>query len=253
MSSPVPKFVYKYHKINGYLHDLLENNKLWFSHQNDLNDPFDCRYSLSERYFNKLSRKSAKGMLDDLRTGEKAFENITVERFSEILLGNIKNSDFMSKFYGMLFGTLGWSVCCFTTNPMSELMWGHYGNSSKGICLEFEFSKSPEILDKLHPVKYDDNFPKIDSIDDLPEALLTKRTAWIDEQEWRVISNKGGGKSFNKKSLTTIYFGYYVTVEKIDFIRELMIKAGYLNVKFKQVNFYIDEARIDPDDLKPLT
>jgi len=159
----------------------------------------------------------------------------------------------MSKFYGMLFGTLGWSVCCFTTNPMNELMWGHYGNSNKGVCLEFDFSKSPEILDKLHPVKYDDNFPKIDSIDDLPEALLTKRTAWIDEQEWRVISNKGGGKSFNKKSLTTIYFGYYVTVEKIDFIRELMIKAGYLNVKFKQVNFYIDEARIDLDDLKPLT
>jgi hypothetical protein len=169
------------------------------------------------------------------------------------MLLNSQNSEFMSKLYGMLFGSLGWSVCCFTTDFESETMWGHYGDSYKGVCLEFDLFSSPTLYKKLFEVQYDDRFPQINSADDIPDALLTKRTAWKEEHEWRIISNICGPKLFNKESLTTIYFGCYVTKEKIDLIRQLMINAGYSAVKFKQIDFYVEGFRINIEDLKPLS
>jgi len=253
MDKPRPKRIFKFHKINGYLYDLLENNKLWFSHQNDLNDPFDCRYALSSEYLTKTFKNAANKMLPELRRMESSLEKLSDEQFIQSMLANSQNTEFMGRLYGMLFGSLGWSVCCFTTDFESEIMWGHYGDSNKGVCLEFDLTSTPEFHEKLFQVKYDDKSPQINSQDDIPEALLTKRSAWKDEHEWRIISNVSGVRFFNKESLTAIYFGCYVTMEKIDLIRQLMVNSGYKKVQFKQFDICVGGVKMNNEDLKPLT
>ena len=43
-----------------------------FLSQNDLNDPFDCKYSLSENYASKLFERTSNRMLDDLRKSKQS-------------------------------------------------------------------------------------------------------------------------------------------------------------------------------------
>ncbi len=155
----------------------------------------------------------------------------------------------MNGFYNMLFKEgLGWCASCFTTDPTNEIMWAHYADGNKGVCLEFDLSTTPDLHEKTFPVEYNDTFPVINSVDDLPEALLRKRTAWKYENEWRILTNVRGGKPFNKASLTAIYFGCSVTKDKIDEIRNLMISSGYTKVDFRQFSFYINKIKFTPLD-----
>lgn len=85
-------------------------------------------------------------------------------------------------------------------------------------------------------------------MDELPDALLKKRTAWTKEQEWRILSNVRGARAFNKESLTAIYFGCYATRKTIDNIRQSMVDNGYKKVAFKQLDFRIKGVTLRQTD-----
>ncbi len=40
------KSIFKYHRINKFLYDLLINNEIWFSNPFSFNDPFDCNLTI---------------------------------------------------------------------------------------------------------------------------------------------------------------------------------------------------------------
>jgi hypothetical protein len=253
LNNSKPNKVYKYHRINPYLYDLLEKGSLWFSHQNDLNDPFDCKYAMSDKFLFSMLRDSCNGMLTDLKKGIPQMPAISEEKFFEFMKPRLLTDDWMSGFYNMMFGEMaGWSVCCFTTNPINELMWAHYANNSKGVCLEFDLSKSPELFEKLSPVKYSNQIPQIDTADQLPEALLIKRLAWSIEEEWRLITNVSGYKNFNKDALTAIYFGFNVGTKTIESIKKVLIASGYKSVEFKKISFKINGFNLNniEDDMQ---
>lgn len=244
-----PNIVYKYHRANQYLVDLLTNGQFWFSHQNELNDPFDCKYALSDSFLISLLKKSSNDVFIDLQKGIPQFKDVSQDKFFELMLPILKTNEWMNGFYNMLFGGLmGWSVSCFTTKALNELMWAHYADNNKGVCLEFDLSKTPELHEKLNKVIYEDTFPEINSMDELPKALLTKRTAWSREDEWRILANVKGVKSFNKESLTAIYFGYNVSKQTIDNIKKILINSGYTKVDFKQFNFRFKGVTLTPMD-----
>lgn len=235
-----PIIVYKYHKINQHLFSLLENRKLWFAHQNELNDPFDCKYAFSDDFLFSLFKRSSESLLVDLKKKNPLLNFPLADDFLKNKLPVLKSKENMNRFYNTLFGEkLGWNVCCFTTNPLNEIMWSHYADNQKGVCLEFDLSKTPQLHNKLFQVNYTDTFPEISSIDMLPTALLTKRTAWNYEDEWRILTNEKGEKRFNRESLSGIYFGCYVSKKTISKIRKMIIKSGYNNLDFKQLTFRI--------------
>jgi len=242
-----PRIVYKYHSINRYLFDLLTSGQLWFSHQNELNDPYDCKYALSDNFLTPLLKKSSTTLLKDLQKND-AFKKLDEDSFFEIMLPTFKSNEWMSGLYEMLFDQLGWSVCCFTTNPMNELMWAHYADSNRGVCLEFDLTKTPELHEKLFPVEYNDTFPEVNSMDKLPTALLRKGKVWINESEWRILTNIRGKKDFNKESLNAIHFGYNVDRKNIDKIREVLAESGYSKVGFKQLKFRVKGVTLNPNN-----
>lgn len=233
-----PKAVYKYHKINEHLLSLISQNQLWFSHQLALNDPYDCRYSFSDSYLSSLFTKATTTLLKDLQDLNPFFKDINQEKFLEIMLPTLKSEKWMNNFYDLQFGEmLGWCLCCFTTEAENELMWAHYADSNKGVCLEFNLSHTPELYEKLFPVKYSDDYPEINSTDEIVDALFVKRNAWSTEKEWRILSNTKGGKIFSKKSLTGIYFGCNAKASDVEMVKNLLVENNYNNVALKQFKF----------------
>lgn len=228
-----PRAHYKYCQIGDRLFELLTNRQLYFAHQRELNDPQDCRYSMGSDLRENLFGRSLRAMHSTLMERMQGRFPLCQQHFEEwmrpLIFSEAWQTDFEEK---MLFGELGWGVCCFTEDSNNELMWSHYARSHTGICLEFNFSHTPALGEKLWPVKYASEMPVINSFDELPDALLTKHTQWAYEREWRLLKMLGGSESFNHTSLTAIYFGAKSEPMEIQRVMETCRSAGYT------INFY---------------
>lgn len=74
---------------------------------------------------------------------------------------------------------------CFSERPDEHLLWSHYGDNHKGICLAFEVA---DLINELHPCAYQSAMPKAAVWRTNNSALaLIKGTAWSYEKEWRVV------------------------------------------------------------------
>lgn len=99
---------------------------------------------------------------------------------------------------------LGTYVCCLSSKCDSTLMWAHYANSNKGICIEYDFNDTklkPLQKSMVFPVAYS-NSP-VDIHDLLADekckvyqysleaavlcAALNKAIVWDYENEWRLV------------------------------------------------------------------
>ncbi len=94
-------------------------------------------------------------------------------------------------------------VCCFSTTFSSPLLWSHYGDQHRGICLGYSTNRLP--VPELQKVVYggsraiktstlDRAFAKNDQTAkaDLDrDVLLRKARGWGYEREWRLIGEQG--------------------------------------------------------------
>lgn len=215
---PKPKALYKYHTINRNLIKLLVNNSLWAGSASNLNDPYDCDFEfdraffkekivdklLSGKEFNSIKEEDKKWFLDGLSS---AFTKEQIKTFQQYSL----------KFIG---------ICCFSSRPDSELMWSHYADSAKGVCLEFNFSNNDKIKKKLIPVRYSNRTIKVKNEFDRSKALIKKRKIWSYENEWRLIEDVGT-IPFEKRELVRVIFGPRVKKDCFTFVLKTLTKHGY--------------------------
>ena len=125
---------------------------------------------------------------------------------------------------------MGTYAACFSTKNDSVLMWAHYADSQKGICIAYDFNQwGKEALQRklLFPVAYS-NVPvdvsdlvdnQKDKIAEYPvdEAVLcaaiNKSDVWKYENEWRMIIVLDGKTQRIPLNIlvnpTAIYFGYH--------------------------------------------
>ncbi|RRG18737.1 DUF2971 domain-containing protein [Weissella viridescens] len=70
-----------------------------------------------------------------------------------------------------------------TRSHINQLMWAHYANQSKGICIGFEVkSHQPQKV----------NYSNVPVYSNDPEEILTHKTsAWKYENEWRFLVSEG--------------------------------------------------------------
>ena len=94
-------------------------------------------------------------------------------------------------------------MCCFSSVVDNPLLWSHYGDQHRGLCIGYTLSRNPEL--RLHEVLYDgdrmlltsliadsflNNDPKSQELLDR-NVLLKQAPSWSYECEWRLFSNKG--------------------------------------------------------------
>lgn len=73
----------------------------------------------------------------------------------------------MSTLYKILDQSFG--VLCLSECPDDILLWSHYADSHRGLCLEFDVAGQPTVFPRLHKVKYAQEYPDISS--DFPDLL----------------------------------------------------------------------------------
>lgn len=226
-----PKKLYKYSKIGEYTIDQIKSNYLWFSDYENLNDPFDLNYRLSEEFINRLTIQSASMVQADL-ANELAKDNIQINSgFLNKVFGSFSNDDkFKEEMQEFLKNLIKHKVCCFTTSNKNKLMWSHYADSYKGVCYEYDLSNDIELYKYLRPVEYSNEFPIINSTDEMPKALLRKSQEWAYEEEWRILEARDSKVYLKPDTLKGITFGHKVT----DNIRQEIIEtAKNLNPELK--------------------
>ncbi|MBK7525892.1 MAG: DUF2971 domain-containing protein [Saprospiraceae bacterium] len=78
------------------------------------------------------------------------------------------NEELTKIFYG--------GVCSFTTNNNNILMWSHYANNHKGICLEFITLNERLLSEMLHPIIYTNKKPIINDFKDIMHKGLFRKS-----------------------------------------------------------------------------
>ena len=176
---------------------IFTDNTLYFSTPRHFNDPWDCRpcfskvglddpaeyeravcwFAQSNRAVN-ASLPEAEHLLREreVRTNRKLLEWM-IDELSAAM------ADAMQSRY---------RVYCLSTHPDSVLMWAHYANSCRGVCLEF--AARNELISGAMRVEYFPNYPHFDvaatSDDAELLAFLAKSDLWGYENEFRIIATE---------------------------------------------------------------
>ena len=144
--------LYHYERLDhGRLETTLRERKVRCADLNNLNDPWDCK-----PWF---SRKSS--FLDPAG-------------FSKSLQAEIARR----------------RIYCLTPDPLSPLMWSHYGSNHTGICFEFNIGNG--LFWKALPVNYEVDCPMmhVETMHEhVKQTILTKADCWHYEDEFRLIAS----------------------------------------------------------------
>jgi hypothetical protein len=169
------------------------------SNPEDFNDPWDCKPCFSKtllhdvagydrivQWFVALGRKRNLSIVEDehhkreaeLRSNRKLLEWM-IDEASHGLWRAVSNQ---------------YRVYCQSALADVPLMWSHYAQSHRGLCLEF--STQNELFCGALPVVYRDTYPLFDLADSSEDAalavLLTKSDDWRYESEFRLIATAPG-------------------------------------------------------------
>lgn len=184
-----PAIFYRYFAFGSFIENILSGRSLRFQNPLLFNDPFDGRPSV---YADPNDPATAKRYHEiGKRLGlERKERRRKVREIGKRLeksggMGAIPPEDLRKN--AKLFGVL-----CLTPHRDNLLMWAHYGDSHKGVCIGFDVGS--DFFQSAFCVEYQDDYPLIkfgyaDSDDILKKSILTKGKCWEYEHEWRVIKN----------------------------------------------------------------
>lgn len=185
----VPKKLYRYHSISTRTFIGLDKEAVWFSHPSKFNDPYDS----SAAFFDSIMQPGWQKEMKKVKT-----TNFQIKQLKRVFEEEEyrMHTEFVEKSRDSL------RVCCFTENKDSVLMWSHYADQHKGICVEYDFtSLTPDDvrLKWLYPVIYSNiylnisEFLKPENINPFIFMLASmhKYKAWSYEKEWRMMIANG--------------------------------------------------------------
>ena len=121
-----PASLYKYYSDTKLNFETIKNNSIWYSAPCNFNDIFDCNISIDdEKIFN-----NALNLFPDkrgVRTGSPMWKKLKEEINRGLYMLEIQ--------FNELRNTTG--ISCFSEREDSLLMWAHYANNHRGICVEY--------------------------------------------------------------------------------------------------------------------
>lgn len=187
---------------NNFYLDALKKQELWLSSPYYFNDPFDCVINVN---FEEIAREVFLKKVHSFFNEEAAenFLNMVDEKTESLSLkmGSKKYKENVGKITDRIF------VACFSEpcNLKSLRMWGHYANSHKGFCLEYDIIDICKCWeDGVLPVLYSNKYyiqQRGKTGQDIRRFkttfAFTKAYEWNYEKEWRLlaIEEKAAGKA----------------------------------------------------------
>jgi hypothetical protein len=234
--------LFKYFQINDNFKTTLVNNQIWFSSPDDFNDPFDCNLKcqyLKDVEFEERINDELREEFNSVDCNEQYFrKHKMLTSIAEAHDDNLKtNTSKLNINFQESVKDMG--VACFSKKNDSILMWSHYADNHKGVCLKFKTSDA-KFFDNVATVKYTEKFPNLNYefqySDSQNFLFFTKSKEWTYEEEVRVLKKPRQLFKFKPEVLDSIYFGAKCTVKNRNEIIELVQeKREFENVKFFKV------------------
>ena len=274
---PLPRRLYKYRSFDIHLFRLLTQTELYYSDPRRFNDPLDCnptieidvdRASLEHLCYKLLwdagmNEESATYEINNLRYlstehGDYETDAGVDEYLKSLLGGEIKRA------FDAEMARKG--VCSLSETWKSPLMWSHYADEHRGVCIEYDTTKTahPDIA----PVDY--RSPRSVKTSDLiswkfqasSEAqrrvnntyFFAKSPQWRYEKEWRDIRQSWGVCTTNL-FISAIYFGLRCDSAVVTSIVKLF--SGDQSINFFEIyplndSFRLTRRLVDRDEVEAL-
>lgn len=294
MPSTVPNTLYRYRAFDARTIDTLCRDQLFFASPARFNDPLDCRPTIISDLSLDALRDLLKFLIDrrvDAETtaslsrarvkGEKAqayarrraaeaanreltdiayhatnpeYEVPREQAETQLLTGQIEIE--LMRHYER-------GVCCFSTVYNNPLLWSHYGDQHKGICIGYDLERNPRptpckvvyggnrnvLTSTITRALINNELVALQDLD--RDVLLRKASRWKYEGEWRLIGSHGLQDScLRLKELT---FGLRCSsAAKHCIIRAL--DRGDSQLKFYEIRvrrgtFRLHRTAVDQDEL----
>ena len=156
-------------------------------------------------------------------------------------------------------------VSCFSKSNTEILMWSHYADKHKGICVEYDFSYIENFPSNMFilPVIYTDNRPLIPlekmcelkdklgdptaALDLLPhfvEGFITKAKKWKYEFEWRLLflGNENMSRKVHLPCISKIIAGANIDEDSLNALRVI---SEVKNIPLERLTLKKDKYELD--------
>jgi len=268
-----PSILYKYKAFSPESMELILADYLYFADPAQFNDPLDCKVSVVDDIGDEVELKSilyglyrqkAEKQLIEAASklhyqGPKTIEKITFlsdTQAGQQVMGLYHDFNCFNEGESSITQALTYAIgsvvlsgynrgiLSLAENSDCPLMWSHYADNHKGLCLGYEIpndvkddiksinytSDSREIsTSQIRSMLYDDSYDK----NAVEEAIfLRKASPWSYEKEWRMISTVGLQNS--RLNLSEITFGLRCKSTTIFSVMKSLQKRD-LPVKFYQI------------------
>jgi DUF2971 family protein len=295
MPSDRPRKIYRFQRFTARTFESLCHDQLHFADPIAFNDPLDCqptvesdsdrgelRLILTELIRRRIEAEAFASLKNAKLTGQKASGHAKKlgEQTARNELANIAylatDPDYeVSKeeaecrlltveIQRELLKRYDRGVCCFSSSVVNPLLWSHYGDQHRGLCVGYDLNRRPK--PKLQKVTYGgsrtvvtsliakallEKDPKSQELLDR-NVLLRKASPWGYEREWRLLGNRGVHDS--PLALKDVTFGLRCSIavihsvvaalenreDDVEFYEMLEVRGSF---KLKRRSVDIDEIR----------
>lgn len=243
-----PESIFKYSRFNNDTTRSLLLEQIWHSDVALFNDPFEHAFIVDDSYPTASS---------DLVTYlEKVFyfNPERKEEFQEFVTMSMLHDDYSAIYDFVETGIKGCQTAltmamnerrvylsCLSSNHNHPLMWSHYADSYRGICIVYDKYKLTELEFILRPIEYEDSIIKLSPIelfdrssyssfrDNLIKIITTKSKHWKYENEVRSIIYPTSEEKVNTPGLSKsatgcmqgIIYGYRMPQKDLELLKEI--------------------------------
>ncbi len=225
ISSDNPTSLFRYCPIDKHSISSLVKGILWLAKPRSFNDPFDTLSVFKPSF----SDADIAAHLNECARSKGEPENYTVDNVHDERQKMIEALSWMQE----AIRTCG--VASLSATPFEVLMWSHYADNHRGICIEYERTPNNDLggsacrrveYSNRRPITEDLSFFE-DPVGFMNKILYTKAPCWRYELEWRLVFfSKEPGELVREKStdarVRSITFGIRASRSDIETVLALL-------------------------------
>ncbi|MBP7654141.1 DUF2971 domain-containing protein [Candidatus Dependentiae bacterium] len=255
---PPNNILYKYTTAERGL-AILNSGKIFFPKAFRFNEPFDCTLPFTDEI---TQEDFITGAFRITKKDKEKIKNYT-DKIEQSFTDNFEFNEDIKKnnkkiYQEFIESNENSGILSLSEDPMNPLMWAHYAESHKGICIGFKL-EGFEDKDKILKVQYSNEIPDIRLGEILyfdgrlsTKLFATKAIDWAYEKEWRILTKKGDNYEDIPGKICEIILGYRIddttkkNVSKI--CNEKNIKYYFCDKVEDKFEFYKSVIKVEKND-----
>ena len=230
---------------------MIMNGEIYLATSRELNDPFDCAPGCKTHANEKQQIEYMKKLVGRMLPNSSRKDRLATLRQMKANTSRHSMDHFLQMAVENTLSSVG--VFSLSAKPDHPLMWSHYADSHRGICVQFQWTGLSRC--RLTPVnvEYSHLRPVVDPILDDPgltmrSTLLTKADVWSYEQEWRSIGQGISGQMQLPAGIVTgIILGGLISAEDRAEVLEWAAKSkSAMELQEAKIDRWRYEIKIQP-------